>query len=558
MAYTRERIGKLLLDFGLITEDQLQIALDEQAVEGSKLGEVLVRGLVLSENQLATTLASQKGLEAVDLSAIEIDRAATVLLPLTWLQRTKSLPIRVDGDRLVLAMADPLDVETMDDAAFQTGMKVVPVVAPAGQIRLATEKFVAGNSALLELESAVPDDVVQSDLERNLTADSNVAVVRIIDQAIREAILEKASDIHFEPCDGGVRVRYRVDGVLRQAMMLPKTSQAELTSRLKIMAEMDITERRRPQDGRISVKFDNNVISLRAATLPTPAGEAITLRILDTGVSFHSLDDMGLAEDDLVRVRRMQSRPYGILFVSGPTGSGKSTTLYALLNEVGDVSKNVITVEDPIEYRMDDLTQVAVNPRAGLTFASALRSILRSDPDIVMIGEVRDPETAEIAVRAALTGHLVLTSVHTNDAPSALTRLNDMGVPPYITSSALLGVVAQRLVRKLCQSCKRPIEYTPAELLADGFTEEEIPSVITYEAVGCQLCTRTGYLGRTGVFEVLEFDDELQTMFLHNASSRELREEAIARGMRTLRRDALNKVKAGVTSLSEVNRVVGH
>jgi type II secretory ATPase GspE/PulE/Tfp pilus assembly ATPase PilB-like protein len=408
---------------------------------------------------------------------------------------------------------------------------------------------------MLELGATRADDEVIED--KDVLADASVAVVRVINQIVNEAVLAKASDIHFEPEEGYVRVRYRVDGVLREAAQLPKNSQAELLSRVKVMAELDITERRRPQDGRIAVRVESKNLDLRVATLPTPEGEAITLRILDSEVAFHSLEDTGLSQADLALIHRMLSKPYGALFISGPTGSGKSTTLYALMHAANDPGRKVITVEDPIEYRMQNVTQIAVNSRIGLTFAAGLRTILRSDPDIVMVGEVRDPETAEIAVRAALTGHLVLSSIHTNDAPSALTRITDMGVPPYITSSGLLGAVAQRLVRKLCSRCKQvTIDHTPDRLLAAGFRKEELPDLQIYKAVGCPECAQTGYKGRVGVFEVMEFTDTLQSLFLHSAPTLELRQAAIAGGMRTLRRDALDKVKAGITSLEEMDRVV--
>ncbi len=394
------------------------------------------------------------------------------------------------------------------------------------------------------------DEIPEADIE------ADVVVVRIVNQLIQAAVRERASDIHFEPSEGGVRVRYRVDGVLREAAGLPKGSQAELLSRLKVMAEMDITERRRPQDGRFGIRLDDKHIDLRVATLPTPQGEAITLRLLDRAVAFLPLEDLGMAETDFETVRKMLRRPYGAILVAGPTGSGKSTTLYAFLHAVNDPGRKIITVEDPIEYRMENVTQLAVNPRIGLTFAAGLRTILRSDPDVVMVGEVRDPETAEIAVRSALTGHLVLTSIHTNDAPSALTRLTDMGVPPYVTSSGLSGAVAQRLVRRLCERCKRPAAVSWDRLVAAGMGEDEAMGLVVYEAQGCQECGMTGYTGRVAVFEVMEFDDHIESLFLHNAPSFELQQAAASRGMRTLRRDALDKVKQGVTSLEEVDRVV--
>lgn len=555
MPYTRERLGQLLVRAGLIDDMQLQACLDAQTREGGKLGEIIVRDLILTEDQIAQTLAEQKGLEHVNLAAYQIDKAVTTLLPVRIARKRHMMPIDIRNGMLIVAVADPLDVEALDEAELITGMKVIPVVAAATQMKMAVEKYVAGADAIQELE-LIGDDDVKTEAEKRAEEDADVVVVRIVNSLIREAVRERASDIHFEPSDTGVRVRYRVDGVLREMAGLPKRSQAELLSRVKVMAELDITERRRPQDGRFGIKVEDKHLDLRVATLPTPEGEAITLRILDSEIAFHSLEDVGLSGLDLEVIHRMLRRPYGAIFMSGPTGSGKSTTLYALMNEVNDPGRKIISVEDPVEYRMSDVTQIAVNTRIGLTFAAGLRTILRSDPDIVMVGEVRDPETAEMAVRAALTGHLVLTSIHTNDAPSALTRLTDMGVPPYITSSGLVGAIAQRLVRKLCPACKAPETISWDLLVAAGMTEEEAMGLVVYKAVGCPQCSMTGYRGRLGVFEIMEFDDHLQSLFLRNAASYELHEAAIAGGMRTLRRDALDKVKAGLTSLEEVDRVV--
>jgi type IV pilus assembly protein PilB len=540
---------------GLVSDEQLQDALAEQQSSGGKLGEVLVRELIVTEEQIASALAEQKGLAHINLTAVEIDPDVAALLPLRTARRRAIVPIKLEHDRLTLAMADPLDIEAIDEAEFTTGFKVDPVVASASQVRFAVEKYIAGTGALHEL--VVRDSAADKSATRDADEDDGVAVVRIVNQIIREAVIERASDVHFEPSESSIRVRYRVDGVLREAATLPKTSQAELLSRIKVMADLDITERRRPQDGRIDITAGAKSLDLRVATLPTPLGEAITIRILDSAVALHSIDDIGLARDDYAKVRRLLRNPHGALFVSGPTGSGKTTTLYALLNEVNDISRKVITVEDPIEFTMPGTTQIAVNTRVGLTFAAGLRTILRSDPDVVMVGEVRDPETAETAVRAALTGHLVLSSIHTNDAPSALTRLTDMDVPPYITSSGLLGAVSQRLVRKLCPYCRRPEEIEPALLLAHGFTEAEVAEGITaYEPVGCEECAKTGYRGRIGIFEIMEFEGDIVTRFLHNASAEELRRIALENGMKPLRRDALDKVKSGMTSIAEIDRVV--
>lgn len=554
MAYTSERLGELLVRVGLIDVDQLVSALAEQERSGGKLGEVLVRELVCTEDQIAEALAEQKGLRHVNLAGIEVDPMAATLLPIRVARRKLIIPIAHQDDRITLAMADPLDVEAIDEAEIRTGFKVDPVVAAASQVRYAIEKYIAGADAMQGLGPG-DSDAPASD-EHDVSIEGDVPVVRIVNQLLREAVLERASDVHFEPGPRGVRIRYRVDGVLREVTTLPASAQAELLSRLKVMAELDITERRRPQDGRIAMRVEDKALDLRVATLPTPSGEGIVLRILDAEVAFHPLHEIGMAPADITRLERMLHRPHGAVLVSGPTGSGKSTTLYALLNEINDPSRKIITVEDPVEYRMDGVTQIAVNNKVGLDFANGLRTILRADPDVVLVGEVRDPETAEIAVRAALTGHLVLTSIHTNDAPSALTRLNDMGVPPYITSSALLGAVAQRLVRVLCPHCKQRVKVPVERLVAAGFTESEIPKLRLFAAQGCSECSQTGYRGRSGVFEVMEFDERLSALFISNAAAEELRRVAVEQGMRTLHRDALDKVAAGITSLDEIERVV--
>lgn len=554
MAYTRERLGEMLVRAGLITDEQLDSALLAQQRDGGKIGQILVRELLVTEDQIAATLADQKGLAHVTLAGADIDRAVALMLPLGMVRRRGVIPIKVEGDVLTLAMADPLDVEAIDEAELRTGLTVEPVVAAASQVMYAIEKYVAGGDAMAELELISRDE--EAEAAETPVVEDGAAIVRLVNQLIREAVLEKASDVHIEPTDEGVSVRYRVDGVLRPGAKLPKRTTAELLSRIKVMADLDIAERRRPQDGRIALKVDGHPLDLRVATLPTPAGEAITIRILDREVAVRTLDEIGIREDDRDRLDRMLSRPFGALLVSGPTGSGKSTTLYAILRHINDPGRKVITVEDPIEYRMEGVTQVAVNARIGLTFAAGLRTILRSDPDIVMVGEVRDPETAEIAVRAALTGHLVLTSIHTNDAPSALTRLADMGVPPYITTSGLIGAIAQRLVRKLCPHCKSPVRYDPERLRAAGFSADEIEGLQVYGPTGCEECGMTGYRGRIGVFEVMEFDEHLAQLYLHEASAEDLRQAAMAKGMRPLRRDALDKVAAGITSLAEIDRVV--
>lgn len=553
MVYSRERLGELLVRAGLITPEQLEEMLELQVRSGGKLGEILVNQLVLTEDQIAAALADQKGLEHVSLTGYNVDRAAVNLIPERMAFTRLVVPIGFDGASLILAMADPLDIEAIDDVEMRTGLRVTPVVASRSQIVYAIDKYVASVDAVHDVVQTTLDEVVDVDTS---AAAEEVPIVRLVNQLVREAVREGASDIHIEPGLKSVAVRYRIDGVLQEVMTLPAASRAGVTSRIKIMAEMDIAERRRPQDGRIAVLVDERPVDIRVASLPTPTGESIVMRILNSELSFRALGDVGMAESDLRRIRELLTRPFGALLIAGPTGSGKSTTLYGALQELNDPKRKIITVEDPIEYQMAGVTQIAVHNRIGLTFAAGLRTILRSDPDIVMVGEIRDPETAEIAVRAALTGHLVLSSIHTNDAPGALNRLTDMGVPPYITSSGLLGVVAQRLVRRLCPHCKEQLKVSGPKKVAAGFTAAESKRVKLYGPVGCNKCSNSGYKGRVGVFEVMAMDEQLTRAFLDHAPAEELRDIALAAGMLPLRRDALDKVAEGITSLEEIDRVV--
>jgi type IV pilus assembly protein PilB len=554
--YSRERMGELLVRIGLITDEQLDMALAAQAESGGKLGEVLVRELVITEDQIAEALAEQKGLQHVNLAAVEIDRGAVLLLPWRMAKLRGVIPIGFNDGCLTLAMSDPLDVEAIDEAEMRTGYKVVPVVASASQVLYAIEKYAVASETLQQLETDENGDAEAEERFEEAVLAESMPIVRIVSQLLRDAVTDRASDIHFEPEEDRMRVRYRIDGVLQDVASLPKNSQAGLTSRIKVMADMDITERRRPQDGRISLRVEGQSLDMRVAALPTPHGESIVVRVLNSSVSFHSVDGLGLSEVNHARFMRMLHKPYGCIMVAGPTGSGKSTTLYAALQSINDSERKICTVEDPIEYRMAGLTQVAVNTRVGLTFAAGLRTLLRFDPDVIMVGEVRDTETASIAVRAALTGHLVLSSIHTNDAPSALTRITDMGVESYVTSSALLGAIAQRLVRVLCPKCRRQVTIVPERLLAAGFAPEELKNLVTFEPVGCDSCRRTGFVGRLGVFEIMEMDDDMTRLFLKDAPSEELRALAIQKGMVSLRRDALDKVAQGLTSLEELDRTV--
>lgn len=554
MTYTRERLGELLVGAGVITNEQLEEALVHQNSEGGKIGQVLVRELLIDEDTLARTLAEQKGLEYVSLTTYDVSREAAAQIPERIARRSLVIPIGYRDDAVLLAMADPLDIEAIDDVVLRTGKPVIPVVATATHIQYAIEKFITSADAFEDLVTAVTED---EDEEQVAVGTEDVPIVRLVNQLVREAVLDEASDIHIEPGTHGVRVRFRVDGVLHEVMRIPPSARAGLLSRIKVMAEMDIAERRRPQDGRIGLVVNDRGIDMRVATLPTPLGENIVIRILNHDAKQLTLEDLGMSSNDLATVERFLRRPYGEILISGPTGSGKTTSLYAGLTMLNDPVRKIITIEDPIEYQMDGITQMAVNHGIGLGFARLLRTVLRSDPDVVMVGEIRDSETAQIATRAALTGHLVLSSIHTNDAPSALTRLTEMEVAPFIASSALIGVVAQRLVRRLCTHCREEVRLTKAKLAEMRISRDELTgTVYGPSAEGCEECFGTGYRGRVGVFEIMELTEEIRSLFLNLAPSDEIRKAALASGMNTLRQDAMAKVSQGLTSIDEVVRVV--
>ncbi len=552
--YTRERLGEILVRAELITQEQLAEALETKDRDGGKLGEVLVRKLLVTEEQIAAALAHQKGLELVSLTSYPVDRAAVSLVPERIAKRRMVIPIGFEGEELILAMSDPLDIEAIDDVEVRSGYRVIPVVAAISQIRYAIDKYVGSADALQEVvsESEVSAERVTDDV----AAGEDVPIVRLVNRLVREAVTDGASDVHIEPMERSLRFRYRVDGVLHDVVDLPISAKPSVISRIKIMADMDIAERRRPQDGRIGLAVDGRSVDLRVASLPTPFGESIVIRVLNPEISVLSLDDLGMNPLHIETLRGALGRPYGAILVAGPTGSGKTTTMYAAMKELDRDTRKIITIEDPIEYQIHGITQIAVNPKIGLSFAHGLRTMLRCDPDVVMVGEVRDPETAAIGIRAALTGHLVLSSIHTNDAPSALTRLVDMDVAPYITSSALLGVIAQRLARRLCPDCKQAVKHSKAVLKRAGYTEAETKSPKIFAPVGCDSCLGTGYKGRLGLFEIMTMDDDLRRLFLQEAPADELRNAAIKNGMISLRRDALDKVLAGMTSLEEIERVV--
>ncbi|MBO1750457.1 Flp pilus assembly complex ATPase component TadA [Actinotalea sp. BY-33] len=555
-----KHLGDILLDQGFVTEGQLMAALDEQAERGESLGRVLVEIGMLSESQLVQALASQVGMDFVELAEYPVDRNAVSLVPGSMCRRYTVLPVSLLDGHLILAMADPGNVLAVDDIRTAAGVPVHPVIATHDDVIQAIDRYCRADDEIDDLTSAFESSEPQplDDLSGlSDHGDDDAPIVRFVNLLVTQAIQDRASDIHIEPAENDLRVRYRIDGVLHEMQRSPKQIQGGVISRLKIMSDIDIAERRKPQDGRMSVTHNGRKIDLRVATLPTVWGEKVVMRILDNSTASLDLRDLSFLEDNLETYSESYSKPYGMILVTGPTGSGKSTTLYATLNAVSRPEINVITVEDPVEYRLPGINQVQVNPKAGLTFSGALRSILRSDPDVVLLGEIRDHETAQIAIEAALTGHLVLSTLHTNDAPSAVTRLVEMGIEPFLVGSALDCVVAQRLARRLCKKCKEPYVPSEVELIAARFPwspGEEIPTL--HRPHGCSSCSGTGYRGRLAVHEVMRVTEDIERHAVAHSSAADISRTAREQGMISLRDDGWTKVLLGDTSVEEILRVV--
>ncbi len=552
-----QQLGEILIADGVLTEQQLMGAIDEMRTRGQTLGRTLVELGLISESQLVRALAHQVGMEFVDLVTYPVDRSAVALVPSALCRRHNALPISREGDVLKLAMPNPSDVVAVDDFRSASRLQIVPVIATHSDVSAAIDRYCRADTELDELQDELGElnDGSSELLGMTSSVEDSAPIVRFVNLLVSQAILDRASDIHIEPGEHDMVIRYRIDGVLHEMQKAPRSSAAGVVSRLKIMSDIDIAERRKPQDGRMSVNHQGRKIDLRVATLPTVWGEKVVMRILDNTTATLDLEDLGLREHNEARYRQSFTKPYGMILVTGPTGSGKSTTLYATLNQIARPEINVITVEDPVEYRIPGINQVQVNPKAGLTFASALRSILRSDPDVVLVGEIRDKETAQIAIEAALTGHLVLSTLHTNDAPSAISRLIEMDVEPFLVGSALDCVVAQRLARRLCSQCSQQKEFSRASL------PEKVRGAVTTEAVtlsvaiGCSHCSQTGYRGRLALHEIMLVDEEIERLAVAHSSSAEIGHAAVAGGMQTLFMDGWAKVLDGSTSLEELLRV---
>jgi len=543
-----------LVDLGFVHEDRARQAIEEARTAGRPPEQLLLDQGAVDADQLSRAVAERYGLDHIDLAAYQIDMAAANLISVATARRYRALPVGfVDKATLLVAMADPTNVLAVDDIQIATALDCRVAVA-------AEEDIEALIGRLNTLQSAVSEAVSEGEAEDELAEVSDIEVsaedapvVKLVYSILGQAVGEGASDVHFEAGEGEMRVRFRVDGVLREAAHVPKRMINAVVSRVKIMSDLNIAEKRVPQDGRVSITVEDRRVDLRITTLPTQRGEGATIRILDKDNAQRSLDELGMDGDARERFADAFHQAYGAVLVTGPTGSGKSTTLYAALQEINDVEKNIITIEDPVEYRLNGINQINVNRKAGLDFATGLRSMLRADPDVVMVGEIRDGETARIAIEAALTGHLMLTTLHTNDAPGAITRLTKMGIEPFLIASAVDCVVAQRLARKLCSHCKRRTLVRPEALAqADIRVGGELEA---YEPVGCSRCNQSGYRGRAGIYSVMRLSERIKEMIVAQAPEAEIAASAREEGMLTLREDGISKVRSGLTSLEEIVRV---
>ncbi|MCH7585676.1 MAG: Flp pilus assembly complex ATPase component TadA [Acidobacteria bacterium] len=551
----RENIGAILVREGLVTDEDLQAARGIQAETGEALTRVLVDERMIDETKLVRVLADHMGIEYVSLADVTVDPSAALLIPETLARRYSVIPYAFEDDALLIAMADPSNVLVIDDIRAITGLRVVARISTRTDILDAVRQMGAFDDTVSDLAGLMSDDEEPEDLSNIEAAVEEAPIVKLVNTLVTRAVSERASDIHIEPGEHDLRIRFRIDGVLHEVMSSPRSVSGAVVSRLKIMAELDIAERRVPQDGRVSLRVSGRQIDLRVATLPSIYGEKVVIRILDKDDAVLELADLGFLPDSLGRFAKSYTKPYGTILVTGPTGSGKTTTLYSTLNILNKPDVNIITVEDPVEYRLAGITQVQVNRKAGLLFHTVLKSILRSDPDIILIGEVRDGETAAIAIEAALTGHLVLTTLHTNDAASSVGRLIDMGVEPYLVSSSIDSILAQRLARRICDRCKVSKEVSGDLVRQMGFDPDEGPLTI-YDAVGCKVCSDTGYRGRLCITEILLMSEEIQHLAVERRPSDEIKKVAVEQGMKTLRRDGMDKVRLGLTTLEEVMRVV--
>jgi type IV pilus assembly protein PilB len=569
------QIGELLIKESIINSEQLEIALKHQRQHGGRIGSILIALGFVQDDDITSILSKQYGVPSINLAYFEIDPAVIKLIPVETAQKYMVVPLSRVGSTLTIATVDPTNVFAMDDIKFMTGFNVEPVVASEASIIEALEKYY-GTPHAIELKK-VYDEIAQGEkesFELNLEAgledqeetsidelqrsSEEAPIIKLVNLVLSESLKKEASDIHIEPYEKDFRIRFRIDGILYNIMNPPLRLKDAITSRIKIMAKMDISEKRLPQDGRIKIRTSFNgkkkEIDYRVSTLPTLFGEKIVLRILDRDNLPLDMSKLGFEESSLRRVETGILKPYGMVLVTGPTGSGKTSTLYSALNRLNTPETNIITAEDPVEYNFRGINQVQIKEQIGLTFAAALRSFLRQDPNIILVGEIRDFETTEIAIKAALTGHLVLSTVHTNDAPSTVSRLLNMGIEPFLVATSVHLICAQRLIRKICNDCKAEVKTPLQTLINIGFSAEEAKNIQTFRGEGCRVCNGTGYKGRLGLYEVMEVSEEIQELILVGASAREIKRKAVDEGMLTLRQSGLCKLRAGTTTLDEVLR----
>ena len=556
-------LGEILLADGIITEQQLADALETQADKGGRIGEVLIHQKACHEKDVLIALAHQLDLPfAESINIDDLDLSILMKITIKYAKENLVLPLRQDLHGIYVVCADPLNYQVLDDLTIHLSGQILPVIAPSllifDTINMIYDKAITSpDQAMSDLEEggyAGEEDLDEIEDLVDIT-DEEAPIIRLVNVLLKRAVKERASDIHIEPFENEVLIRYRIDGVLYEVLKPPKRIQNAVTSRVKVMAKLDIAEKRLPQDGRIRIKIAGKDIDIRTSVIPTAHGERVVMRLLDKSTVRLDMVELGMDDDILQKMLFIISKPHGICLVTGPTGSGKTTTLYAALVHLNSPDVNILTVEDPIEYQIQGIGQMQVNPKINLTFASGLRHFLRQDPDIILVGEIRDLETAEIAIQASLTGHLVFSTLHTNDSATAITRLVDMGVEPFLVSSSLEAVLAQRLIRLLCNDCKKAYIPKPSDLEKIGIEVHQTEGINLYNPVGCPICTSTGYKGRAGIFELLEITDEIRSMVLANVDSTTIKKKALQNGMRTLRDDGAFKVLAGKTSLAEIFRI---
>ncbi|NLP04634.1 Flp pilus assembly complex ATPase component TadA [Candidatus Fermentibacteria bacterium] len=582
------KIGQMLLEGGLITREQLEEALKIQRAEGGRLGAVLVRMNALTETDLNSYLARQHRIESTNVDALEIDKETLSLIPPEIARRYEVIPIKRVGKTLVVAMTDPSNLFAIDDLRFSIGCEIEPHICASSMVMRALRKFYPETEAIVSLDAQksimekqspaveassaeeaedllVGDEVFESLIvEEDETAVeeedvsalqvSDSPVVKLVNSIIADAVKRGASDIHIEPFEKYVRIRFRIDGVLHEVMRPSRKYRSAIVSRLKILGGMNIAERHLPQDGRQKIRVGDRFVDMRLATMPTLFGEKVEVRLLDRSKVILDLEKLGFEEESLREFRRAVKKPYGIVLVTGPTGCGKTTNLYSAITELNDIGVNIMTAENPVEFNLKGINQVQMNEDIGLTFASALRAYLRQDPDIIMVGEIRDQETSSIAIRAALTGHLVLSTTHTNDAPSTINRLIDMGTEPFMLSTSLIAICSQRLIRRICPKCKTPVQIPVEALQEANIDPERFASVTCYEGTGCDYCNNTGYRGREGIFEVMTIDEDIRQLIESDANTIQIEKAALSKGMINLREAALRKLERGITTFEEVVR----